>query len=196
MADSPGEATLLLQELRQGNKDALNQLMPLVYRELRRLAAYYLRRERIGHTLQPTALVHEAYLRLVGQDRAQWEDRGQFMRVAAEVMRRILVDYARGRGRAKRGGETIRIDLDGYDLAIGGPQFDEILLVDEALQRLSELDGRQGQVVELRYFAGLTVEETAEALGISPRTVKREWTVASAWLRNELRNQTTERAGG
>jgi len=186
MAGSLGEVTLLLQELKRGNQDALNQLVPLVYGELRRLAARYLGAERPGHTLQPTALVHEAYLRLVGQDRAEWKDRAQFMRVAAELMRRILVDYARARAAAKRGGNAVRMEIEGYDLEIGGPQFEEILAVDEALGRLAELDRRQSQVVELRYFAGLTEDETAEALGIAPRTVRREWRAAAAWLHSEL----------
>lgn len=186
MTESPGEVTRLLAELKLGNKDALGRLMPLVYRELRRLAGHYLRVERIGHTLQPTALVHEAYLRLVEQDRADWQSRGQFMGVAAQLMRRILVDHARARGMAKRGGSAVRIDVWGLDLGIDAPKFEEILAVDEALQRLGELDPQQSRVVELRYFAGLTVEETAEALGISPRTVKRDWAMAAAWLRVEL----------
>jgi RNA polymerase sigma factor (TIGR02999 family) len=182
----PGETTRLLAEVKRGNKDALGKLMPLVYTELRHLAGHYLRAERIGHTLQPTALVHEAYLRLVGQDRADWQNRAHFMGVAAQLMRRILVDYARRRLAGKRGGIAVKVDLDGVDLGAGTPKLEEILAVDEALRRLSELDPQQGRVVELRYFAGLTVEETAEALGISTRTVKRDWAVAEAWLRCEL----------
>ncbi len=182
----PGETTRLLAEVKRGNKDALGKLMPLVYTELRHLAGHYLRAERIGHTLQPTALVHEAYLRLVGQDRADWQNRAHFMGVAAQLMRRILVDYARRRLAGKRGGIAVKVDLDGVDLGAGTPKLEEILAVDEALRRLSELDPQQGRVVELRYFAGLTVEETGEALGISTRTVKRDWAVAEAWLRCEL----------
>jgi RNA polymerase sigma factor (TIGR02999 family) len=184
--ESPGEVTLLLKELKLGNKDALGQLVPLVYRELRLLAARYLQAERTGHTLQPTALVHELYLRLVQQDHADWKDRAHFLAVAAQLMRRILVDYARARAAAKRDGMATRIEIAGFELSGEAPRTEEILAVDEALDRLAELDPQQTRVVELRYFAGLTIEETAEALGISARTVKREWAMASAWLRNEL----------
>jgi RNA polymerase sigma-70 factor, ECF subfamily len=184
--ESPGEVTLLLHELKLGNKDALGRLIPLVYRELRLLAARYLQAERTGHTLQPTALVHELYLRLVEQDRADWKDRAHFLAVAAKLMRRILVDYARARGAAKREGMATRIEIAGFELSGQEPRAEEILAVDEALDRLAELDPQQTRVVELRYFAGLTVEETAEAVGISPRTVKRDWAMASAWLRSEL----------
>jgi RNA polymerase sigma factor (TIGR02999 family) len=186
MKESPGEITRLLVEVKLGNKDALGKLLPLVYGELRRLAGHYLRAERIGHTLQPTALVHEAYLRLVGQDRAGWQNRAQFMGIAAQLMRRILVDYARRRGADKRGGIPVKVDLDGLDFGTDARQLEEILAVDEALGRLSELDPQQGRVVELRYFGGLTVEEVAEALEISTRTVKRDWAMAMAWLRGEL----------
>ena len=179
MTNSPGQVTLLLAELKAGDKTALGRLVPLVYKELRRLAGHYLREERIGHTLQPTALVHEAYLRLVGQDRADWQNRAQFVGVAAQLMRRILVDYARERGAVKRGGARFHADA-------GVLPWENVLAVDSALARLAQLDAQQGQVVELRYFGGLTVEETAEALGISPRTVKRDWATAKAWLRAEL----------
>ena len=185
-AGSPGEVTVLLGQLRLGQKDALVRLMPLVYRELRRLAGHYLRDERIGHTLQPTALVHEAYLRLVGQDRADWQNRAQFMGVAAQLMRRILVDYARERAAAKRGGGAVRIDEEGFDLGATPQQSEELLAVDEALDRLSQLHPQQAKVAELRYFGGLSVEEAAEALGISTPTVKRHWAIAKAWLRSEL----------
>ena len=186
MKESPGEVTLLLNELKLGNKDALGRLVPLVYRELRLRAAQYLQAERTGHTLQPTALVHELYLRLVEQDRADWKDRAHFLAVAAKLMRHILVDYARARGTAKRDGMATRIEIAGFELGGEAPRTEEILAVDEALDRLAELDPQQTRVVELRYFAGLTVEETAEAVGISPRTVKRDWAMASAWLRSEL----------
>ena len=186
MKESPGEVTLLLKELKLGNKDALGRLIPLVYRELRLRAAQYLQAERTGHTLQPTALVHELYLRLVQQDHADWKDRAHFLAVAAQLMRRILVDYARARAAAKRDGMATRIEIAGFELSGEAPRTEEILAVDEALARLAELDPQQTRVVELRYFAGLTIEETAEALGISARTVKREWAMASAWLRNEL----------
>ena len=184
--ESPGEVTLLLNELKLGNTDALGRLVPLVYRELRQVAARLLRGERTGHTLQPTALVHELYLRLVEQDRADWKDRAHFLAVAAKLMRHILVDYARARGTAKRDGMATRIEIAGFELSGEEPRTEEILAVDEALDRLAELDPQQARVVELRYFAGLTVEETAEAVGISPRTVKRDWAMASAWLRSEI----------
>ena len=186
MKESPGEVTLLLHELKLGNKDALGQLVPLVYAELRRLADRCLRGERDEHTLRTTALVHEAYLRLVEQDRADWKDRAHFLGVAAQMMRRILVDYARARATAKRAGMASRIEIEGLDLGGEEPRTDEILVVDEALGRLAEIDPQQTRIVELRYFAGMTVEETAEVVGISPRTVKRDWAMASAWLRAEL----------
>jgi len=185
-AGSPGEVTVLLGQLRLGRKEALPELLPLVYRELRRLAGHYLRDERIGHTLQPTALVHEAYLRLVGQDRADWQNRAHFMGVAAQLMRRILVDYARERGAAKRGGGAVRIDEEGFELGTTPQQAEEVLAVNEALDRLSQLHPQQAKVAEMRYFGGLSVEEAAEALGISTPTVKRHWAIAKAWLRSEL----------
>lgn len=185
MNESPGEVTLLLNELKLGNKDAMGRLIPLVYRELRLLADRYLRAERIGHTIQPTALVHEVYLRLVSQDHPDWKNRAYFLGVAAQVMRRVLVDYARARQTAKRAGNVVRVDMDGFEPGDELP-LDEILVVDEALNRLAELDPQQTRIVELRYFAGLTVDETAAAVGISPRTVKRDWAMASAWLRSEL----------
>lgn len=186
MGESPGEVTLLLAEVKLGRQDALPKLLPLVYKELRRLAGHYLRDERIGHTLQPTALVHEAYMRLVGQDRADWQNRAQFMGVSAQLMRRILVDYARERTAAKRGGGAVRTDDEGFELAANAEQSEQVLAVDEALARLSKLDAQQAQIVEMRYFGGLSVEEAAEALGISPRTVKRDWAMAKAWLHSEL----------
>lgn len=179
--------TELLADLRQGRKEALGQLMPLVYEELRVLAGYYMRGERAGHTLQTTALVHEAYLRLAGQNWADWQDRAHFVGVAARQMRRVLVDYARQHNSAKRGGTPAKLDLENLAIAgWDGSKMGEILSVNEAIDRLSELDEQQAQVLELRYFGGLTVEETAELLGVSPRTVKRDWAVALAWLRAEL----------
>jgi RNA polymerase sigma factor (TIGR02999 family) len=186
MHDSPGEVTLLLAEMKRGNSEALPKLIPLVYHELKRLAAHFLRDEREGHTLQPTALVHEAYLRLAGQNRAGWQNRAQFMGVAAQIMRRILVDYARQRVTAKRGGGEAPLAIEVSDVAGGVEQSAEMLAVDEALARLTALDPQQAQVVEMRYFGGMTVEETAEALSIAPRTVKREWAMAKAWLRVEI----------
>ena len=186
MTGSPGEVTLLLSEAKLGRKDALSRLLPLVYNELRRLAGHYLRDERIGHTLQPTALVHEAYLRLVGQDRANWQNRAQFMGVAAQLMRRILVDYARDRAAAKRGGRAVRIDDEAFELAAEVVKTEQVLAVDEALARLAKVDSQQAQIVEMRYFGGLSVEEAAESLGVSPRTIKGDWAVAKVWLRSEL----------
>jgi RNA polymerase sigma-70 factor (ECF subfamily) len=177
---------MLLAEMKRGNSEALPKLIPLIYNELRRLAAHFLRDEREGHTLQPTALVHEAYLRLAGQNRAEWQNRAQFMAVAAQVMRRILVDYARQHVAAKRGGGAPPADFQISNIAVGVEQSEETLAIDEALARLAVLDPQQARVVEMRYFGGLTVEETAEALSIAPRTVKREWALAKAWLRTEI----------
>jgi RNA polymerase sigma factor (TIGR02999 family) len=190
MTASPGEVTRLLAELKLGRTDALARLMPLVYQELRRLAGHYLRGERSGHTLQPTALVHEVFLRLAGQDRANWQCRSQFMGVAAQLMRRILVDYARRRNRSKRAGASITLH---DDLGVGGSRpirWEEIMAVDEVLERLALLDPRTARTVEMRYFGGLSVEETAEALGVSPRTVKTEWAMARAWMHAELAGRT------
>ena len=186
MAVSRGEVSLLLAEMRSGRKDALARLLPLVYGELRRLSARYMRDERRGHTLQPTALVHEAYLRLAGQDRANWQNRAQFIGVAGQLMRRLLVDYARKRHAAKRGGSLITLEE-----GLGNPfspaaALEEMLAVDEALERLGALDPQQARVVELRYFGGLSAEETADALAVSQRTVEREWALAKAWLRTQL----------
>jgi len=155
--------------------------MPLVYGELRRLAHHYLSQERAGHTLQSTALVHEAYLRLAGQDAPQWQNRAHFFGIAARIMRQILVEYARGRGTAKRGGKALTLTLDE---AVANPQqLDiDVVALDRALSELSELDSQQGRIVELRFFAGLTIEDTSEVLGISPATVKRDWITARAWL--------------
>jgi RNA polymerase sigma factor (TIGR02999 family) len=184
MNESPGNVTLLLAEMKRGNSEALPKLIPLVYDELRRLAAHCLRDERAGHTLQPTALVHEAYLRLVGQNRAAWQNRAQFMGVAAQVMRRILVDHARQRIAAKRGGGAVPLDFEASEIAV--EQSEEMLAVDDALARLTALDPQQARIVEMRYFGGMTVEETAEALSIGARTVKRDWAMAKAWLRLEI----------
>lgn len=186
MADAPGEVTILLAEMRAGRKDALTRLVPLVYNELRRLAGRYMRDERTGHTLQPTALVHEAYLRLAGQDRANWQNRAQFMGVAGQLMRRILVDHARKRCAAKRGGPLATLDESAAKQLADVSRPEEILAVHLTLERLERLDPQQGKLVELRYFAGLSAEETAEAMALSLRTVEREWTTAKAWLRAQL----------
>jgi RNA polymerase sigma factor (TIGR02999 family) len=163
---------------------ARERLVPIVYEELRRLAHHYMRGERVGHTLQTTALVNEAYLRLAGIDALQWRDRAHFFAMAATLMRRVLVDYARQRGRDKRGAGISVTSLD--DHAIAPQPAVDVVALDEALEQLATVDPRQSRVVELRFFAGLSVEETAEALGISRATVKREWATARLWLYNEL----------
>jgi RNA polymerase sigma-70 factor, ECF subfamily len=160
-------------------------LIPLVYKELRRLAGHYMRDERMGHTLQPTALVHEVYLRLVGQTQVDWQSRAHFIAVAAQMMRRILVNYALQRNAGKRA-VPAPVDLDWLDQSTAGQHYEDILTVDDALKRLSELDPQQGKVVEMRYFGGLTEEEIAEALGVTSRTVRREWATAKLWLHAEL----------
>ena len=185
MAPARGEITQLLAELSKGNRHAEAKLVPLVYNELRRLAGRYMRRERSDHTLQPTALVHEAYIRLVEQRGVNWQSRAHFFGVAAELMRRILVDHARSRQAAKRGGMQQRVEIDDPMLATAKESTD-LLALDEALARLGELDPRQSRIVELRFFGGMTVEETAEVLSISPKTVKRDWSVARAWLHAEI----------
>ena len=167
------------------DQGALDELMPLVYGELRRLARSYLRRERPDHTLQPTALVHEAYLRLIDQRRASWQNRSQFFGIAAQMMRRILVDHARLRQAGKRGDGNYRVSLDQADL-VADQQAVDLLGLDDALNRLVTFSLQQSRIVELRYFGGLTIAETAALLGVSHATVEREWSVARAWLRREL----------
>ena len=167
------------------DKESLDKLMPAIYDELRRQAAHYLRQERPGHTLQTTALIHEAYVRLVDQRNVQWQNRAHFFGIAAQMMRRILVDHARTKKRAKRGGSDIKVSLDDAAVAVKGQDLD-VVAVDEALSRLAKIDEQQSRVVELRFFSGLTVEETAEVMGISPATVKRDWSMAKAWLHREL----------
>jgi RNA polymerase sigma factor (TIGR02999 family) len=186
--EQPIDVTHLLREMADGRTDAEAQLIPLVYRELHRIAHYLMRREGDQLTLQTTALVHEAYLRLL-RPQAAWEDRIHFFRVAATVMRRILVDHARARQAEKRGGGAGAIKdvfAEPFDRSNTPDNADRILAVDEALTRLAAVDERQAQIVELRFFVGMTVEETAELLALSPRTVKREWQLARAWLANEL----------
>ena len=176
----------LVERASQGDRPALEVLMPLVYRELRRLAAHYLRGERPGQTLQPTALVHEAYLRLLKDRPDRWQNRAHFCAIAAHVMRQILIERARARDAQKRGGGQPRITFDeSLPASVDGPSVD-VLAVDAALERLAVLDADQAQIVELEYFGGLSIEETAEAMGVSPATVKRHWSVARAWLAREL----------
>jgi RNA polymerase sigma factor (TIGR02999 family) len=185
MPPPPQNVTQLLIAWNGGDKQALDKLLPVVYDELRRQAARYLRRERPGHTLQTTALIHEAYLRLIDQKSVQWQNRAQFFGIAAQMMRRILVDHARTKHRAKRGGSDIRVSLTDATKVSKDPGVDLVEL-DEALNRLTKIDPQQSKIVELRFFSGLNVEETAAALQISPATVKRDWKVAKAWLYREI----------
>jgi len=185
MATPPQGVTALLQAWGGGDAAALERLVPIVYEELHRQAQRYLQRETPGHTLQTTALVHEAYLRLVDQRQANWQNRAHFFGIAGQMMRRVLIDYARGKQAAKRGGGGIQVTLDDA-MATAEARGIDLLELDEALSRLAELDSQQAKVVELRYFAGLGIEQTAEALQISPATVKREWAMARAWLKREL----------
>ena len=179
------QVTRMLIDWSGGDKEAPNRLMPLVYEELRQLARQYLQRERSDHTLQATGLVHEAYLRLVDQSSATWQNRAHFLGVAAQVMRRILVDYARSHRAEKRGGGWDKLEFE-EALAPSGERSVDLVALDDALKELLALDPRQSQIVELRFFGGLTNEEVAEVLQVSPRTVKREWRIAKAWLRREI----------
>jgi len=185
MANPGGEVRLLLAEMRLGHKDALAKLMPSVYAELHRLPGHYLRGECIGHTLQPTVLVHQAFLRLVGQDRAHWQHRGQFVGVLAQRMRRILVNYAPRRAAGKCAGSAVTLGEERFSPAVGIDRTEETLAVEEFLGRLAEFDPQQARIVGLRYFRGLSVEETAEVLAISPRTVKRDSARTKTWLRSQ-----------
>ena len=182
---SPQSVTQLLVSWGSGDRAALDELMPVVYDELRRLAESYLRRERSDHTLQPTALVHEAYLRLVDQRSVDWQNRAQFFGLAAQMMRRILVNHAEARRAGKRGGAAEKVSLDEAVSFFEERELD-LAALDEALGALSALDPQQGRIVELRFFGGLTVEEAGQVLGLSPATVKREWDSAKLWLRRQL----------
>ncbi|HET9360140.1 MAG TPA: ECF-type sigma factor [Vicinamibacterales bacterium] len=181
VAPEAGVVTGLLRAWGEGDLQARDTLMPLVYKELRRQATAYLRRERADHTLQPTALVHEAYLRLIGQKRVLWQNRAHFFGIAAQMMRRILVDHAKGHRRGKRFGAAVKVMLDERVGAAGPPDVD-LLLLDQALDELTAIDVRQGKIVELRYFGGLSESEVAEVLAISRSTVTREWQIARGWL--------------
>ena len=186
MPDASGNVTALLGQLPADNQDVAGQLVPLIYDELRRIASAQMRRERAGHTLQATAVVHEAYMRLAGEQEIQWQSRAHFFAIAARAMRQVLLDYARQRHAGKRGGEGAqKVEID-VDLLAGANRIEDIVAIDEVVTRLSELDQQQGRIVELRFFGGLSVEETAEAMGISDSTVKREWRLAKAWLHREL----------
>ena len=183
--------TQLLIDWSRGDQAALDQLIPLVHKELHRLASHYMRRERPGHTLQTTALINEAYLRLVDWQGVEWGNRAQFFCIAAQMMRRVLVDFARARQYAKRGGAAQQVSFDEATIPAREP-YAELVALDDALKTLAEVSPRQSLVVELRYFGGLSVEETAEALGVSTRTVIREWNLARAWLYRELRGEARE----
>jgi RNA polymerase sigma factor (TIGR02999 family) len=191
---APEDLTQLLLRWRSGDETALDQLMPLVYGELHRLARQCLRGERAGHTLQTTALVNEAYLRLIRSSQVEWQDRAHFFAVAAQLMRRVLVDEARTRNYKKRGGEMIRVSLD-EAMMISSERNAELVALDEALNRLAQFAPRKCQVVELRFFGGLGIEETAAVLNISPDIVKREWRTAKLWLLNELTKEATGNFG-
>jgi RNA polymerase sigma factor (TIGR02999 family) len=181
----PSEITRLLVDWSEGHREALDRLMPVVYQELRKIAAGYLKRERPEHTLQPTALIHEAYLRLMGGDLPSWQSRAHFYGVAARVMRQILVEHARGHAAAKRGGGAKKVALD--DATLFSPaRSADLVALDAALEALSAFDERKGRVIELRFFGGLSLEETAEALGVSVATVGRELRLAQAWMQREL----------
>lgn len=187
---SANEITQLLIAWSNGEANALEQLMPLVYAELRRLAHRYMNRERVGHTLQTTALVHEAFLRFINYPQGQWQNRTHFFAIAAQMMRRILVDYARTNLRTKRGGAATRVDLEEVDVMARQEAFDvDVIVLDAALEKLAAIDPRRARVVELRFFGGLNVEETAEVLGVAPDTIVRDWRVAKAWLFRYLNDE-------
>ncbi len=178
--------THLLVEWRNGNKQALDAILPLVYTELRRIAIGRLRLERPGHTLQPTALVHEAYLRLIEQDHVDWKNRAQFFGIAAEMMRRILINHAVAKQAEKRGGDAVKVSLSVVDYVFHNQQDVDILALDEAMRRLAAFDARKSRLVELKFFGGLSIEEIAEVLEVSHATVEREWAIARAWLYREI----------
>lgn len=185
MESTPGDVTLLLAQWRNGDATALDKLIPLIHDELRRLAHNFLKRERVDHTLQTTALINEAYIRLSSQNRVDWQSRAHFFAVSSQLMRRILVDYARSRNYVKRGGGSKHVSLDEVTIATEERGID-LLALDEALSRLAQVDTRKVQIVELRYFGGLDHDEVAEVIGVSAITVKREWARARAWLYREL----------
>jgi RNA polymerase sigma factor (TIGR02999 family) len=186
MGMESNDVTQLLKAWSEGDQGALERLTPKVYLELRRMAAKYMRNERVGHTLQATALVHEVFLRLVDVDSVSWQDRAHFFAVSANIMRRILVDRARAKGMAKRGGGTIQANLDDVPEVASGSRDREMVAIDEALDALAQIDPRKAKVIELRFFGGLSVEETAEVLKISPQSVLRDWKMARAWLMAEI----------
>ena len=185
MTPSPEAVTQLLKDWGNGDEAALDRLMPLVYEELHRLAHQYMSRERDGHTLQTSALVNEAYCRLIDQKDVQWQNRAHFFGIAAQIMRRILVDHARSRISAKRGGAAPRVPLE-EAMIVSEERAADVVALDDALKSLMEIDPRKSQIVELRFFGGLSIEETAQVLNVSPGTVMRDWTLAKAWLRRAV----------
>jgi len=190
MSASPNSVTEMLLAWREGDEAARDELLTVVYQELHRLAHHYMKRESPGHTLQTSALVNEAYVRLVDQNNVQWQNRAHFYGIAAQMMRRILVDYARNRRYAKRGGGAQKVSLN-EALIVSDERSEEVVGVHEALEQLALFDPRKSQIVELRFFAGLSIEETAEVLDVSPGTVMRDWTLAKAWLRREMTNNSS-----
>jgi RNA polymerase sigma-70 factor (ECF subfamily) len=186
---SSHELTQMLIQLSEGKSQVVDDILPLIYDELRSLASNYLRRERSDHTLQPTALVHEAYLKLIDQTQVKWQNRAHFFGIAANIMRRILVDHARKHTADKRGGAAEKLPLEEEILIVSEGKSAELLALDEALKNLAKIDEQKSKIVELRYFGGLSVEETAEVLGVSEITVKRHWRMAKAWLYGQLANE-------
>ncbi|CAN5264430.1 sigma-70 family RNA polymerase sigma factor [soil metagenome] len=185
-AEKSSDITLILQEWSEGNAEVLDDLMPLVYDELRRQASRFLNKERANHTLQTTALIHEAYLKLIEQKQVKWQNRAHFFAIASTAMRRILVDYARERHREKRGGIAENLPLDEAFQIVSNEKNIDLIALDEALNRLAKFDSRQARIVELRYFSGLSIDETAEILGVSNATVRLDWNLAKAWLKQEI----------
>lgn len=192
-AYGPEQVTQLLIDWGNGDKEALDKLMPLVYDELRRLARHYMRRERAGHTLQTTALVNEAYMRLVDQRNVHWQSRAHFFAIAAQLMRRILIDQARKRTNSKRGGDVRKVSLD-EAAVVSQARAADLIALNDALTDLEAMDQRKSKVVELRFFGGLNIEETAEVMSISPATVQREWNLAKAWLYREIGGEQRDEA--
>ena len=183
---APNEITRMLIELTDGNQEVVNQILPHIYDELKRLASSYLRRERVNHTLQPTALVHEAYMKLIDQKRVQWQNRAHFFGIAAQVMRRILMDHARKHQADKRGGEAEKLPIEEEILVVSHEKSAELIALDDALQTLAGIDEQKAKIVELRYFGGLSIEETAEVMGVSVPTINRQWRMAKAWLYSQI----------
>ncbi|MCL2641383.1 MAG: sigma-70 family RNA polymerase sigma factor [Phycisphaerales bacterium] len=188
MSNSRGDVTRVLEQMKQGDERAMEKLLPLVYDEFRALAHHYLTQARADHTLQPTALVHEAYMKLVGQDGADWQSRHHFFSAAAQAMRHVLVDYARAHMCEKRGGGRVRVQLD-EAVAFSPKKDEDVLALHEALEKLAGISPRQAKIVELRFFGGMTVEEVATTLNVSKRTIEGEWTFARTWLARELRDK-------